>query len=105
MSLVCYGELLQMSAPRYTRLNDPPPGYSGNTPSSRQSSSKWPRLGLWPRFAKCDRRGHYRVSTLVERYGADFAGLDLRQKLSVDCPSMPLSNFTGAIFPSPTCSG
>jgi len=38
---------------------------------------------------------------LVERYGADFAGLDLRQKLSVDCPSMPLSNFTGAISPFP----
>ena len=38
------------------------------------------------RCTKCDRRGRYRMATLIERYGADFAGPDLREKLSVDCP-------------------
>ena len=37
------------------------------------------------RCTKCDRRGRYRMATLIERYGADFAGPDLRDKLSVDC--------------------
>ncbi len=37
------------------------------------------------RCTKCDRRGRYRTASLVERYGADFAGPDLRQKLSTDC--------------------
>ena len=37
------------------------------------------------RCTKCDRRGRYRTATLIERYGADFAGPDLREKLSVDC--------------------
>ena len=35
--------------------------------------------------SKCDRRGRYRMSTLIERYGADFAGPDLWDKLSTDC--------------------
>ncbi len=26
------------------------------------------------RCSKCDRRGRYRMSILIERYGADFAG-------------------------------
>ncbi len=34
------------------------------------------------RCTKCDRRGRYRTATQVERYGADFAGPDLREKLS-----------------------
>ena len=37
------------------------------------------------RCSKCDRRGRYRMSTLIEQYGADFAGPDLRDKLSADC--------------------
>ncbi len=37
------------------------------------------------RCTKCDRRGRYRTALLVERYGADFAGPDLREKLSVAC--------------------
>ncbi len=37
------------------------------------------------RCMKCDRRGRYRMATLIERYGADFAGPDLRDRLSVDC--------------------
>ena len=37
------------------------------------------------RCTKCDRRGRYRITTLIERYGPDFAGPDLREKLSVDC--------------------
>ncbi len=37
------------------------------------------------RCSKCDRRGRYRTASLVERYGTDFAGPDLRDKLSVDC--------------------
>ena len=37
------------------------------------------------RCTKCDRRGRYRITTLIERYGADFAGPDLREKLSADC--------------------
>ena len=37
------------------------------------------------RCTKCDRRGRYRITTLIERYGADFAGPDLRDKLSTDC--------------------
>ena len=39
------------------------------------------------RCSKCDRRGRYRMSTLIERYGADFAGPDLRDKLSADRPN------------------
>ncbi len=34
------------------------------------------------RCTKCDRRGRYRTATLVERYGAGFAGPDLRDRLS-----------------------
>ncbi len=34
---------------------------------------------------KCDRGGRYRTGSLVERYGADFAGPDLRDKLSANC--------------------
>ena len=37
------------------------------------------------RCTKCDRRGRYRIATLIERYGADFAGPDLRDKLSEGC--------------------
>ena len=37
------------------------------------------------RCSKCDRRSRYRMSNLIERYGADFAGPDLRDKLSADC--------------------
>ena len=34
------------------------------------------------RCTKCDRRGRYRTATVVERYGAGFAGPDLRDMLS-----------------------
>ncbi len=34
---------------------------------------------------KCDRRGRYRTASLVKRYGAEFAGPDLRDKLSANC--------------------
>ena len=37
------------------------------------------------RCTKCDRRGRYKMATLIERYGADFAGPDLRDRLSADC--------------------
>ena len=37
------------------------------------------------RCTKCDHRGRYRTARLVEQYGADFAGPDLRGKLSADC--------------------
>ncbi len=37
------------------------------------------------RCTKCARRGCYRIATLIERYGADFAGPDGREKLSADC--------------------
>ena len=37
------------------------------------------------RCTKCDRRGRYRIATLIERYGADFRGPDLRDRLSADC--------------------
>ena len=37
------------------------------------------------RCTKCDRRGRYRITTLIKRYGADFAGPDLREKLSEGC--------------------
>ena len=30
------------------------------------------------RCSKCDRRGRYLMSTLIERYGADFVRPDLR---------------------------
>ncbi len=29
--------------------------------------------------------GRYHIANLIERYGADFAGPDLRDKLSADC--------------------
>ena len=37
------------------------------------------------RCTKCDRRGRYQITTLIKRYGADFAGPDLREKLSEGC--------------------
>ena len=37
------------------------------------------------RCTKCDRCGRYRITALIERYGADFAGPDLREKLSAGC--------------------
>lgn len=37
------------------------------------------------RCTKCDRRGRCRIATLIERYGADFAGPDLRENLSEGC--------------------
>jgi hypothetical protein len=45
------------------------------------------------RCTKCDRRGRYRISTLIERYGADFAGPDLRDKLSADCEKHDAADF------------
>ncbi len=51
--------------------------------SLAQIAARLPTLEV--RCTKCDRRGRYRTATLVERYGTDFAGPDLRKKLSVDC--------------------
>ena len=34
---------------------------------------------------KCDRHGRMKLSTLIERYGADFAVPDLRTKLNAGC--------------------
>ncbi len=45
------------------------------------------------RCTKCDRRGRYRISTLIERYGADFAGPDLREKLSADCKKHEVAEY------------
>ncbi len=45
------------------------------------------------RCTKCDRRGRYRMASLVERYGADFAGPNLREKLSADCEKHAAAEF------------
>ncbi len=45
------------------------------------------------RCSKFDRRGRYRITTLIERYGADFAGPDLRDKLSADCEKHDAADF------------
>ena len=37
-----------------------------------QIADRLPTLDV--RCTKCDRRGRYRITTLIERYGADFAG-------------------------------
>ncbi len=55
------------------------------------------------RCTKCDRRGRYKMATLIERYGADFAGPDLRDKLSAYCPGMPPPNMSGATSTSQIC--
>ena len=36
--------------------------------------------------SKCDRRGRYRVRTLVDRHGADFKIPEWRVDLTRDCP-------------------
>ena len=56
------------------------------------------------RCTKCDRYGRYRISTLIERYGADFAGPELWEKLSADCVKHDAAEFEGATCFSPTCS-
>ena len=37
------------------------------------------------RCTKCDRHGRLKLSTLIERYGADFAAPDLRTTLNAGC--------------------
>jgi hypothetical protein len=37
---------------------------------------------------KCERRGQYRKSTLIERYGPDKNMVDLRLELAADCPKI-----------------
>jgi hypothetical protein len=37
------------------------------------------------RCTKCDRLGRMKLSTLIERYGADFATPDLRTTLNAGC--------------------
>ena len=37
------------------------------------------------RCTKCDRHGRMKLSTLIERYGADFAAPDLRTTLNTGC--------------------
>jgi hypothetical protein len=37
------------------------------------------------RCTKCDRHGRMKLSTLIERYGADFAVPDLRTTLNAGC--------------------
>ena len=56
----------------------------------KYSSSLYPRIAdrlsvLEVHCTKCERCGRYRITTLIERYGTDFAGPYLRDKLSVDC--------------------
>ncbi len=48
--------------------------------------------------------GRYHIANLIERYGADFAGPDLRDKLSADCRNMTLRNTSGAICIFRKCS-
>jgi hypothetical protein len=36
---------------------------------------------------KCEHRGQYRKSTLIERYGPDKNMVDLRLKLAAGCPA------------------
>jgi hypothetical protein len=51
---------------------------------------------------KCERRGRLRLAGLIERYGADAALPDLRQKLAGDCPSaeaVSLYDRRGVHFP------
>ncbi len=45
------------------------------------------------RCTKCDRRGRYRTATVVERYGAGFAGPDLRDRLSADCEKHDVAEY------------
>jgi hypothetical protein len=35
---------------------------------------------------KCQRRGRYKKKTLIDQYGGDIAGPDLRWKIAEDCP-------------------
>ena len=35
---------------------------------------------------KCQRRGQYRKQTLIDQYGGDIAGPDLRWEIAEDCP-------------------
>ncbi len=37
---------------------------------------------------KCDRSGRYRVTGLIEKYGASAALPDLRRIIAADCPKM-----------------
>ncbi len=64
-----------------------PIAYTATMPSGSlslaQIAARLPTLEV--RCSKCDRRGRYRIATLIERYGADFAGPDLRDRLSADC--------------------
>ncbi len=45
------------------------------------------------RCSKCDRGCRYHMSTLIQRYGADFGGPDLRDKLSADCVKNDASEY------------
>ena len=55
------------------------------------------------RCTKRDRRGRYRIATLIERNGADFAGPDLRDKLSADCEKHGAAEYKRCDLYFPEC--
>ena len=55
------------------------------------------------RCTKCDRRGRYRIANLIERYGADFAGPDLRDKLSEGCEKHDAAEYERCDLYFPEC--
>jgi hypothetical protein len=51
---------------------------------------------------KCDRRGQYRKSTLIERYGPDKNMVDLRLELAAGCPKIAankIMDLCGVYYP------
>lgn len=54
---------------------------------------------------RCDRRGQYRLDTLIDKYGADMRLPDLRHVLA-DCPRHgALGDACGVIFPDLAAKG
>ena len=48
---------------------------------------------------RCDRKGHYRKSTLIKRYGPDITGPDLLTEVA-DCPNRrSLGGACGVMYP------
>ena len=51
---------------------------------------------------ECDRRGQYRKSALIERFGPDFHMVALRLILAADCPKVianRVMDLCGVIYP------
>ena len=53
---------------------------------------------------KCNRRGRYRVATLIKRYGRDAKLVDWKEDITTDCPKrtndrVAMLDLCGASFP------